>query len=129
MELFTNFTNVMKNKYAAFDGRARRREYWFFQLALWIFAIVTMSVDYLINVYLLSATHQEAIGGGFLTAIFALATIVPNIAVLVRRLHDTDRSGWWALLTLVPLANIALLVFTLMQGTTGNNRFGADPKA
>ena len=67
--------------------------------------------------------------GGVLTIVFWLATLVPSIAVGVRRLHDTDRSGWWLLIGLIPLAGaIVLLVFNLLEGTRGPNRFGPDPR-
>ncbi len=67
-------------------------------------------------------------GIGFLTGIFWLATIVPLIALGVRRLHDRDMSGWFMLLQVVPLANIALLVIFCLEGTRGNNQYGPDPK-
>ena len=67
-------------------------------------------------------------GGGPLLLIFSLAMIIPGLAVGVRRLHDTDRSGWWLLIGFVPLVGgIVLLVFMIMSGTRGPNRFGADP--
>lgn len=71
------------------------------------------------------------IGGvyGPLTLLVALGTIVPSIACLVRRLHDQDKSGWFALLGLIPLVNIVLLVFMFLEGTKGDNQYGPDPKA
>jgi uncharacterized membrane protein YhaH (DUF805 family) len=68
-------------------------------------------------------------GGGIVGLIWILATIVPAIAVLIRRLHDTNRSGWWALIGLVPLAGaIVLLVFTVEDSNKGVNKYGASPK-
>ena len=62
--------------------------------------------------------------------LWGLATLIPNLAVGVRRLHDTNRSGWWMLIVLVPLIGIVvLLIFDVMEGTKGPNRFGPDPKA
>ena len=130
MSIFNAFLDVLKNKYAAFDGRARRREYWSFYVVSLLVVFVAMLVDqYVVNPNFLNMTPEEAKGGGFLTAISGLALMVPHIAVTIRRLHDTDRSGWWALLGLIPIANIALLVFMFIQGTVGSNRFGPDPKA
>jgi uncharacterized membrane protein YhaH (DUF805 family) len=54
--------------------------------------------------------------------------LIPSLAVLVRRLHDTNRSGWWFLLMFVPLLNLVLLVFMFLDGTAGTNDYGADPK-
>jgi uncharacterized membrane protein YhaH (DUF805 family) len=130
MNIFNAFLDVLKNKYAAFDGRARRREYWSFYVVIFLVIFVAMLVDqYVVNPNFLNMTPEEAKGGGLLTAISGLALMVPHIAVTIRRLHDTDRSGWWALLALIPIANIALLVFMFTQGTVGSNRFGPDPKA
>jgi uncharacterized membrane protein YhaH (DUF805 family) len=66
---------------------------------------------------------------GILGGLYALAVLIPSIAVTVRRLHDTDRSGWWILLGLIPLVGtIILLVFVCLDGTPGPNRFGTNPK-
>lgn len=110
------FKDVLMDKYALFTGRAGRKEYWSFWLICVAISLVLMIVE--------GAVGSNGILGG----IFGLATFIPSIAVLIRRLHDTDRSGWWALLLIVPLANIAIIVFMFLQGTVGDNRFGSDPK-
>lgn len=116
------YLHVLKN-YAVFGGRARRSEYWFFALFNIIASVVLTMID--------SATgnlNAEA-GYGLFSSIYSLAVLVPSIAVSVRRLHDTDRSGWWLLIAFVPLIGfIILLVFMVMDGTPGQNRFGANPK-
>jgi uncharacterized membrane protein YhaH (DUF805 family) len=67
---------------------------------------------------------------GLLGGIYGLAIIIPSIAVSVRRLHDIDRTGWWVLISLVPvIGTIVLLVFAVLDGTPGENRFGPNPKA
>jgi uncharacterized membrane protein YhaH (DUF805 family) len=69
-------------------------------------------------------------GIGALGLLYTLAVLLPSIAVGVRRFHDVDKGGWWLLIALVPLIGaIVLLVFTVMEGTRGDNRFGPDPKA
>lgn len=68
-------------------------------------------------------------GAGLFGSLYALAMLLPSLAVGVRRLHDTGKSGWWMLLGFVPLANIALLVFFIQDGTVGANQYGPDPKA
>jgi len=103
------------SKYAVFEGRARRQEYWLFALLYFILAIIAGFAD-------------GVSGSGLISGLLALALLIPSIAVLVRRLHDTDRSGWWALLMLIPiLGTLILLVFCVLKGTDGSNRFGDDP--
>jgi len=127
-------------RYAQFRGRAARREYWLWQLFL-IVAIVLLSIaDTKLGLGGSFDRHADfsgpglsagfAFNGGLLTWIFALAVLLPSLALSVRRLHDTDKSAWWLLLVLVLLFGwIALLVFTMTEGTRGANRFGPDPIA
>jgi len=117
-------------KYAQFSGRARRSEYWLFTLF-----IILVEIVYLVLV--------SAIGGGTsgnmnglgmaltgLYGLFILGVIVPSLAVGFRRLHDTDRSAWWLLIALLPfIGGLVLLVFNVLPGTTGANKYGPDPKA
>jgi uncharacterized membrane protein YhaH (DUF805 family) len=73
---------------------------------------------------------SETYGIGPLYVLYALAVLIPGLAVGVRRLHDIDKSGWWMLIAFIPLiGGIVLLVFAVMEGTSGSNRFGPDPKA
>ena len=110
-------------KYAVFSGRSRRMEYWFFVLFNLIVAFVLALIDMLIGTF--SAMQNI----GLLSGIYSLAVLIPTLAVTVRRLHDIDRSGWWILINLIPLiGSIVLLVFSLLPGTPGSNRFGPDPK-
>jgi len=117
------FLDCLKNKYATFEGRARRQEYWYYVL-FYVLAIVALAM-----IDRITGTFSKEAGIGLLSGLFVLATIVPTIAVTVRRLHDTDRSGWWVLLELVPIiGGLVLLVFTLLDSQPGANRFGANPK-
>ncbi len=109
-------------EYANFEGRARRTEYWMFQLFNVIALFVAMIVDVTIGV---AAQFPVPV----LTIAYSLATMVPSIAVAIRRLHDTDRSGWWLLLGLVPFGSVVILVFDCMDGTPWPNRYGPNPKA
>ena len=116
------FFGVYK-KYAVFSGRARRKEYWFFSLFLAIAYVLLMIVDGI------SGTLDPMSDLGLFSGIFALGSILPSIAVSVRRLHDTDRSGWWFLISFIPLiGGIVLLVFLCLDSSPGQNRFGANPK-
>jgi uncharacterized membrane protein YhaH (DUF805 family) len=111
-------------RYAEFSGRSQRKEYWMF----FLFQIIVVVVLGIIE-GVLGLSGMVAGAYGPLTLLFWLAVLVPGIAVGIRRLHDTDRSGWWLLLAFVPLVGaIVLLVFFVSDGTHGPNRFGPDPK-
>lgn len=117
------YLKVLKN-YVGFSGRARRKEFWMFTLVNLIIAFVLGFVD-----GILGTIHHET-GMGLLGGVYALAMLLPSIAVTTRRLHDTNRSGWWQLLYFIPIIGaLVVLIFTLMDGTPGENRFGSDPKA
>ncbi len=107
-------------KYATFDGRARRPEYWWFVL----FAVGAQIVLSMIDGVIWGAVFGMW-GMSPLSWLFGLAVIVPGLAVTVRRLHDIDKSAWWLLIVLVPMVgSIVLLVFMCLPGTQGRNRFG-----
>lgn len=109
-------------KYAVFRGRSRRKEYWYFVLFVVIISVVLSLIDVAIGT-------STAGGGGLLSTLFSLAILIPSIAALVRRLHDTDRSGWWFFLSFVPIIGaIVLIVFAAQDSSAGTNRFGANPK-
>jgi uncharacterized membrane protein YhaH (DUF805 family) len=117
------FLDVLKNKYATFDGRARRSEYWYFVLFYILILFALTLVDSLVG------TLNEEAGIGLFSGLFALGTMVPGLAVTVRRLHDTNRSGWWVLIGIIPIiGDIALLVFAAQDSQPGANRFGPNPK-
>ena len=105
-------------KYADFTGRARRKEYWMFYLFYMLAIIALVVIDGIIG------------SGGILSGIMILGTLVPFIALSARRLHDINKSGWWQLIVFIPVVGpIVMLVFTVMQGNPGENRFGQDPLA
>ena len=103
-------------KYAVFSARARRKEYWMFFLFNLIITFVLGFIEGIVGI-------APEIDQSVLVTIYQLAILIPSIAVGVRRMHDTDHSGWWLL---VPIVN---LVFAVSEGTRGDNRFGSDPKA
>lgn len=111
-------------QYVDFQGRARRTEFWMFTLFSVLISIVLGIIDGLAGLQI------GAIGIGVLGLIYSLFVLLPSLAVTVRRLHDTDRSGWWILIGLVPFVGIiVLIVFEVLEGSRGGNRFGQDPKA
>ena len=110
------YLEVLK-KYTVFSGRARRKEYWMFFLINLIIALVLGFIEGLAG------------GPGIIGSLYSLAVLIPGIAVSVRRLHDTDRSGWWLLIAFVPLIGfIVLLLFMVQEGQTRENEYGSDPK-
>lgn len=110
-------------KYAVFSGRARRKEYWYFALFYLIIYVALSIVDRA------TGTFDVQSRVGLLSGIFVLAMLIPSLAVSVRRLHDTDRSGWWLLIGFIPLIGaIVLLVFFVLDSTPETNRFGHNPK-
>ena len=110
-------------KYADFSGRARRREYWFYILFYLIIMIVLMICDGFIG------TTMQGAGIGILTGIYALAVLIPTLAVTVRRLHDTGRSGWWIFIQLVPIVGVFILLYFLVSDSNpGTNAYGPSPK-
>lgn len=109
--------------YAVFSGRSRRKEYWYFTLFNLLITMALAVAD------TLTGTFSAATGMGLLGGIYTLGVVLPSIAVLIRRLHDTDRSGWWIWIGLIPLVGtIVLLVFLVSDGTPETNRFGPSPK-
>ena len=110
------YLGVLK-QYAVFEGRARRKEYWMFLL----FNVVIAAALAIVG---------RAIGlDGMLRGLYTLGVLIPGLAVSVRRLHDTGRSGWWLLIVFVPLVGWLIALYFLAQpGKTGQNRYGPDPK-
>jgi uncharacterized membrane protein YhaH (DUF805 family) len=105
------------SNYVNFSGRACRSEYWYWILFILIAEIVTGTIDAVLDIRLV-------------TSIFGLVTLLPSIAIAIRRLHDLDRTGWWILLGFIPLIGwIILLIWYVTKGTDGPNRFGPDPLA
>jgi uncharacterized membrane protein YhaH (DUF805 family) len=111
-------TTVITKKYADFSGRARRSEYWWFYLAVVLVGVV------------FSVLGQVADLFTILYYVVLLALLVPFIAVGVRRLHDTGKSGWFLLIGLIPIVGtIILIVFFVQDSNPGDNQYGANPKA
>ncbi len=112
---------VLTQKFATFDGRARRSEFWWFALFTTIVQVIASIIDRAI----LGADSQVGVVAG----IAWLALIVPSLAVGARRLHDTGRSGWWQLLSLIPLVGtIILIIWWAKDGDTAPNPHGNTPK-
>ncbi|MDS4012838.1 MAG: DUF805 domain-containing protein [Candidatus Accumulibacter sp.] len=109
-------------KFADFKGRASRGEYWYFLLFSILIIVLLTVLDVMLGIW------NEESGLGVLGAIWGLIILVPSLSVGARRLHDTNRSGWWQLINFVPwVGPIVLLVLLALEGTDGDNRFGPPP--
>jgi uncharacterized membrane protein YhaH (DUF805 family) len=117
---FTDAVQSVLSKYATFSGRARRSEYWFWALAVFIVSMVANFVD--------RAMGTDPGRLGVIGTLVALALLLPNLAVAVRRLHDTSRTGWWILIGLIPLVGFIVLLVFLVQDSHGSNEYGPSPK-
>jgi len=129
-----HFLEATKNgfsNYVTWKGRASRSEYWFFYLSYGIAFVIAAVLDNLLGTDFSTSDPylgEVSAGYGILAVIVILGFFLPCLSVLVRRLHDTNRSGWWYWLSLVPLVGvIVLLVFLCTKGTDGPNNFGEDP--
>lgn len=107
-------------KYVDFQGRASRPEYWWYQLFVFGLMVAALIVD---------AILAKIIGIGLVYYLLALALFLPGLGAAVRRLHDTNRSGWWLLISLVPFVGaVVLIVFLCLPSDQGDNRFGPPPQ-
>lgn len=110
-------------QYIDFEGRARRKEYWMFVLINIVVAFIVSLLDNILGL------ADKETGTGVLSTLYALAVVLPGIAVSVRRLHDINKSGWWLLISFIPLIGIIwLLVLMATDGKPGQNQYGINPK-
>jgi uncharacterized membrane protein YhaH (DUF805 family) len=110
-------------KYATFEGRARRKEYWMFILFNLVFTFVAIIVDSIIT------SGSDGNSFGIFYALYTLAVFLPSLAVMVRRLHDIGKSGWWVFISLIPfLGAIWLFILLISDSQPGENPYGLNPK-
>ncbi len=118
-----NFQQAVQSvfsNYFNFRGRASRSEFWWWRLFVPLGFAVAAVLDLLAN--------TDVLDGAPMRTLFCAAIIIPDIAVVVRRLHDTDSTGWWLLLILIPFVGwVVLIVWWCLEGSKGENRFGTDP--
>tara|TARA_B100001778_G_C18269241_1_gene485820 strand:+ start:194 stop:568 length:375 start_codon:yes stop_codon:yes gene_type:complete len=120
------YLKVMRDNYANFSGRARREEYWMFNLFYFIFFIGLFVVIFILDA-LLGATGINL--GAIILVIFIFAHFIPSLAVTIRRLHDTGKSGWYLLLQLIPyIGALIIFIFTVIEGDKNENKWGPNPK-
>mgnify|MGYP000296513432 FL=1 len=115
------FIYCLKN-YFKFSGRATRSEYWYFVLFGLLFSLAAMLIDFSIGTFYI----EEGIG--IFSSIYTLTILIPSLAVTVRRLHDTNRSAWWLLISLIPIIGLIVLTVFYCQDSKEDNKYGANPK-
>ena len=129
------YPRIMLRKYASFSGRARRKEYWMFFLVYALLSgsitAVVMGLDWVVDFVTRGRWADSfSLEAGLTLGVFALVHLLPSIAVTVRRLHDTGRSGWWILLSFIPIIGaLVLLYFMVISGEPQDNAYGPNPKA
>jgi uncharacterized membrane protein YhaH (DUF805 family) len=110
------YTKALKN-YFNFSGRARRKEYWMYNLIYFLLSLIAVVID-------------TVLGNEIVTTLFLLLHFIPSLSITFRRLHDSGKSAWWLLLGLIPLVgSIIILVFLCMAGEDVENKYGDNPKA
>mgnify|MGYP001194764643 FL=1 len=127
------YLRVMRDNYANFSGRARRREYWMFTLVYMIILIACTVLDNILGtVFMMDVgpLGEISMGYGWVYTICGLMHFIPGLAVVVRRLHDVGKSGWFYLIILIPFIGLLwLLILYCTEGPKENNKWGPDPKA
>ena len=109
-------------RYIDFSGRSSRAEYWWFTLFIVLVDIIATAVDIVV-------LGTDLWGIGLLSAVWQFATLIPSLAIGVRRLHDIDKSGWWLLVWFVLVIGwIVLIVWAIKGGDGGPNKYGPDPR-
>jgi uncharacterized membrane protein YhaH (DUF805 family) len=119
------FKKVVFRNYANFEGRARRAEYWYFYLC----AMLLFIPPYLL--FIVGAFQESMplmIVSGVVLAIIGFSLLLPTLAVFVRRMHDTGKSGWYFMLNFIPFVSLVAFIFTLLESDKFTNKYGKDPK-
>lgn len=119
-----NYYLAVLRKYAVFEGRATRSEYWYFMLFNLLFMYSPIIISSILGI-----EGDGSIWFAALTGFYALAVFIPHMAVIVRRLHDTNHSGWWVFITLVPVVGlIVMIIFLVIDSDPVENQYGKNPK-
>ena len=124
MQQLTEWYLMAWKQYFTLSGRSRRKEYFYFILGNVLIGIVLGILD------TMTGTYDSEAGMGILGGIYAIAAFIPSITLTVRRLHDTDRAGWWLFIAIIPIVGfLVLLYFMLTDSDEDENQYGLSPKA
>ncbi|MCC5921206.1 MAG: DUF805 domain-containing protein [Cyclobacteriaceae bacterium] len=119
-----DYFKLALTRYSDFNGRSRRKEYWIFVLFNLLFASIAAFIDNAAGL-----TYLPSAGLGPIETVYVIIMFVPSVAVAVRRLHDTGKTGWLLFLAIIPIiGTIILIVFFVQKGDEGSNQYGVDPK-
>ena len=126
------YLKVVRDNYANFDGRASRKEFWMFYLFNIIFAVVAAVADNILGTDFKMGGgygYEASMGYGWIYTLYTLAVIVPDIAVIVRRLHDVGKSGWWYFIIIIPCIGAFWFLYLMVQDSSPlDNEYGPSPK-
>lgn len=118
-----NWYFTVLKKYLVFSGRARRKEFWYFQLISLFFILLLTFIESAITAKVFDPESAMAV------KVYCVGMFLPAIGVTVRRLHDTGRSGWWSLIGIIPIVGLLVLaIFLLLDSQAGKNSYGPNPK-
>ena len=122
------YLDVLTDKYSDFNGRARRKEYWIWTLSVTIIFIFAMIMDNLLGLNF--ELMGQDLGYGWIYLVAGIAHLIPGLAVVVRRLHDVGKSGWFYFIVLIPIIGILwLLILLCTDGKKEDNKWGTNPKS
>ena len=122
------YLDVLTDKYSDFNGRARRKEYWMWTLSVTIIFIFAMIMDNLLGLNF--ELMGQDLGYGWIYLVAGIAHLIPGLAVVVRRLHDVGKSGWFYFIVLIPIIGVLwLLVLLCTEGKKEDNKWGTNPKS
>jgi uncharacterized membrane protein YhaH (DUF805 family) len=119
---FMTAVRTCLSKYVDFSGRARRSEFWYFILFVFLVQIVASILDSVLG------TDFDASGNGLISLVATLALFLPQIAVTARRLHDIDKSGWWQLIGIIPIVGWIIMIVWACTDSKADNKYGPNPK-
>lgn len=125
------YLNIITKKFSDFKGRARRKEYWMYSLFQGVIGFSLYLISFIFFTNILDYSNEKGLYSSLLLfVIFLMLHFIPNIAITVRRLHDTGKSGWWYLLSLIPyIGPFILLIFLVLDSSEEENQWGVNPKS
>jgi len=124
------YLNIITKQFSDFKGRARRKEYWMYSLFQVLIGFSLYLISFIFFTNVLDYSNEKGLYSSLLLfALFLMLHFIPNIAIAVRRLHDTGKSGWWYLLSLIPyIGPFILFILLVLESSEEENQWGVNPK-